>query len=364
MSSHCSPPPVPHIATLENAAFFYNRGSEKLGPVGLCDLAVLHDNRLISSETFIFYDGILDGKWQRLSSQPDLVAALSGAPRMSASRAPDLPPEALKACCYPMDSRSDASEYQTVHVPEHIIGLFIGRNGCNLRSLEHKTGAKVRPERCAAPGTTNRPVRVMGEREQVSSAIRRIYRFISDHRHDGGQGGGRQQDNGPLDLTRWSTATMLVPACAVGHVMGRSGSNINRISQTTGARIQFELKGRASTGDHRRLELSGADSQVEFARRLVEQAIAEATGRTSDKPRQQVLIPESLVGLLIGRKGGKVQEIQAASGARIHIDAAGTNHAGTPTRTVSVFGTDVEALRACRLITELVENARLDDIYD
>jgi far upstream element-binding protein len=63
-----------------------------------------------------------------------------------------------------------------------------------------------------------------------------------------------------------------VPRAAVGVVIGKGGDMIKKIQSETGARVQFQ-QGRDDGPGERRCLLTGKPSQVEQARRRIEDLI-------------------------------------------------------------------------------------------
>lgn len=65
---------------------------------------------------------------------------------------------------------------------------------------------------------------------------------------------------------------MAVPRAAVGVVIGKGGDMIKKIQNETGARVQFQ-QGRDDGPGERRCLLTGKPSQVDQARRRIEELI-------------------------------------------------------------------------------------------
>lgn len=126
---------------------------------------------------------------------------------------------------------------------------------------------------------------------------------------------------------------MFVPAGDCGKIIGRGGSKIRELQESSGARIKVS---RDDEGDGtRRVELSGSESAVAEAERLINDILENGDERA---PRQQqsygngggsggsrevIQIDSSYVGRLIGKGGSKVRELQDESGCRINVSRDG-----------------------------------------
>lgn len=200
-----------------------------------------------------------------------------------------------------------------------------------------------------------------------------------------------------------------VPRWAVGSVIGRAGETIKRIQIDSGARVQFNHDTDMAT-DHRICTVAGTMDMVRCAERyrlptcgpvtvlfnshlplpsrIVHQIIREAETRgESDGPggrrgstgghygppggrdggghygppgggrnEKRIRVPAPVCGLVIGRGGESIKEIQGRSGAHVELDR---NHAPDATEKEFVLrGSDDQIAEAERLINMKVEEDR------
>ncbi|KAG9295239.1 hypothetical protein G9A89_000062 [Geosiphon pyriformis] len=157
-----------------------------------------------------------------------------------------------------------------------------------------------------------------------------------------------------------------VPNAVVGLVIGRGGENLKRIEKTTGARIQFsqgELSNQPPDVVERRVTITGTMEDVQAAKAMIQQLVDDATsGNTSGRrdsfgPSRTTItihIPSSKVGVVIGRGGETIRDLQDRSGARINVtpDSAASPNAND--RPVTLIGDDNAVQRAKALIDEIV----------
>lgn len=163
----------------------------------------------------------------------------------------------------------------------------------------------------------------------------------------GGMGGGRGGE----------TIEVAVPNQAVGLVIGRGGSTIKSIQDRTGANIQVPKGPDADDMSRRTLTVSGPSRQVvEDAKREILAIAAQDAGNRSggggggfsgggggyQAPAPSggvtIVIPNDRAGLIIGKGGATIHEMQQRTGTHIQIPQmpdAGTN---PPLRTILITG--------------------------
>jgi far upstream element-binding protein len=191
-----------------------------------------------------------------------------------------------------------------------------------------------------------------------------------------GSGAGRDDDN---------QETIMVESSLVGLVIGRQGENLRRIESETGTRIQF-ITGPAESGPQRQCRITGQPRQRMDAKREVYRIIEENGGnaprdltqgaragssngsqsgsskqRGSNQPQLregensiQIMVPDRTVGLIIGRGGETIRDLQERSGC--HINIVGENKSVQGLRPVNLIGSQQAAAKAKELILEIVDS--------
>ena len=157
----------------------------------------------------------------------------------------------------------------------------------------------------------------------------------------------------------------------VGLIIGRSGENLRRVENTTGARVQF-MDGPEVPGTQRHCRISGGRSSRAAAKAEIFKIIEdnEAAKRSGDKSRNQsnkavvlqtkegdslqMLVPDRTVGLIIGRGGETIRDLQDRSGC--HVNIVGENKSINGMRPVNLIGSPSAQQYARDLILEIVES--------
>merc|ERR1712093_213344 len=121
--------------------------------------------------------------------------------------------------------------------------------------------------------------------------------------------------------------TVEVPASAVGALKGRGGSTLQKLEKDTGARIEVPKDGETRLVKIRAPTAAEAVAAVVAIRKIItvlEHTIPDITSEEA--------------GILIGKKGETIKEIQKYSGARVTISSDG------PVRTAHISAPTVESI--------------------
>jgi far upstream element-binding protein len=184
-------------------------------------------------------------------------------------------------------------------------------------------------------------------------------------------GGGRSRSPPPND----NSEVILIDSSLVGLVIGRQGESLRRIEQESGTRIQF-ING-PNSGPSRECRITGSPGARITAKREINRIIEEnggnparETGRNAQQPARsgqqeqpplrdgeqssQIMVPDRTVGLIIGRGGETIRDLQERSGC--HVNIVGENKSVNGLRPVNLIGTPAAAAHAKELIMEIVDS--------
>lgn len=233
---------------------------------------------------------------------------------------------------------------------------------------------------------------------QRRDPVRDSYNPYRDERRDerrGGGGYGRERSRSPPRHETFSPShaqyggqsrsspppndnseVILIDSSLVGLVIGRQGESLRRIEQESQTRIQF-INGPES-GPQRQCRISGSPSARISAKREINRIIEEnggnparETGRNARAPAKaavgqqqpalregeqssQIMVPDRTVGLIIGRGGETIRDLQERSGC--HVNIVGENKSVNGLRPVNLIGSPAAAAHAKELIMEIVDS--------
>ncbi|CAJ0583608.1 unnamed protein product, partial [Mesorhabditis spiculigera] len=130
---------------------------------------------------------------------------------------------------------------------------------------------------------------------------------------------------GNINMNENVVEVISVPDNTVGLVIGRGGEQISAIQSQSGARVQMSPDSEG-TGQ-RQCTIQGAKMSVERAKQLIYEVISRAGNRPP--PNQvvqapgpgsitvELLIPANKCGLVIGKQGDTIRQLQEQSGAKM-----------------------------------------------
>lgn len=209
----------------------------------------------------------------------------------------------------------------------------------------------------------------------------------------GGGGGGGGRDNfspapgrgvrsppnrGAAPAGAADSETISVKSSLVGLIIGRQGENLRRVESETGARVQF-IQG-DPTAVHRQCTITGSLRARENAKREIFRVMDDnggsappesrgpgpaGPGRGNKQPQAppalregenslQIMVPDKTVGLIIGRGGETIRDLQERSGCHVNIVAENKSINGL--RPVNLIGTPQASAIAKEMILEIVES--------
>lgn len=171
--------------------------------------------------------------------------------------------------------------------------------------------------------------------------------------------------------------TIRVKSSLVGLIIGRAGENLRRVESESGARVQF-LQSKDPHATERQCTITGPARSRESAKTAIFSIIEENGGAnvmqdkgayTAGMPGRakvnlpalrdgedstQVMVPDKTVGLIIGRGGETIKDLQERSGC--HVNILGETKSVNGLRPINLIGS-VQAVNVAKdLILEIVES--------
>ena len=208
----------------------------------------------------------------------------------------------------------------------------------------------------------------------------------SEHGSQGGGGGGYggPPHGGPPH--GGDSMEIFVPKLSVGVVIGKGGEMIKKIQAETGCRLQFVQTKNDGPGD-RVCIIQGSKQQVDDGKRMIEDLIenvmrrnggnshggndnwngsggSNSGGYQQQQPSQQggvqvmqeeyqFTVPASKCGIIIGRSGDTIKQINSTSGAHCEMDRKASANQTTE-KTFTIRGEQHQVDEAKRLIQEKI----------
>ncbi|KAL4609409.1 far upstream element-binding protein 3-like [Arapaima gigas] len=179
-----------------------------------------------------------------------------------------------------------------------------------------------------------------------------------------GYGGQKRSLEEAGDYTRLFTSRAIttedfkVPDKMVGFIIGRGGEQITRIQLESGCKIQIA----ADSGGmmDRPCTLTGSLESIEQAKRLLGQIVDRCRNgpgfhndMDSSSSVQEVLIPASKVGLVIGKGGDTIKQLQERTGVKMIMIQDGPLPTGAD-KPLRITGDPYKVQQARELVAEII----------
>ncbi|XP_040262717.1 far upstream element-binding protein 1 isoform X5 [Bufo bufo] len=150
-----------------------------------------------------------------------------------------------------------------------------------------------------------------------------------------------------------------VPDGMVGFIIGRGGEQISRIQQDSGCKIQIAPD--SGGMPDRSCMLTGSPDSVQAAKRLLDQIVEK--GRPSpyhhgDGPGnsvQEIMIPASKAGLVIGKGGETIKQLQERTGVKMVMIQDGPQNTGAD-KPLRITGDPYKVQQAKDMVLELIRD--------
>jgi len=239
-----------------------------------------------------------------------------------------------------------------LRVSNNMVGLIIGKGGENIVRIQSQLGvhAQIAKEHEMLPGETLRSIVLKGTPSNVNEAKSRIDEIIAGQiaKNSGvslNREGGREGGNAPRDLDHAFVVKLPVPNDKVGIIIGRGGMTIKGIQERTRSHVHIPLAPDEDNPQVRTLSVGGdtkeaVDSaQMEIFMCL--QTHAQQSAQNSATNALMMLVPDDKVGIIIGKGGATIKDIQNRLRVKVQIPPGPDAGSMPPMRTVRFVKTFV-----------------------
>ncbi|KAK4667586.1 hypothetical protein QC763_311410 [Podospora pseudopauciseta] len=287
--------------------------------------------------------------------------------------------------------RGSGDNAETMQVEKSLVGLIIGRQGENLRRVESESRCRVQFINAENEAEPYRVCRITGARAQREEAKAMINRIIADSGmrsgppggggggHLGGDRGGRDaprpdRNAPPIPKEGEDTLVIMVPDRTVGLIIGRGGETIRDLQERSGCHINIVSENKSVNG-LRPVNLIGTPAATKSAKELILEIVDSdsrntATGGNARAPRNDggyggggqdkindsIYVPSDAVGMIIGKGGETIREMQNTTGCKINVSQS--SGSGETEREIGLVGSRDSIERAKVAIREKVEAAQ------
>lgn len=143
-----------------------------------------------------------------------------------------------------------------IPIPSKAVGAVIGRQGQTIKELQEKSGAKINFRDDNRADDSDRTLLIRGTPEAAQSAECLVRKVIADM---------------PVIVQEEIT----VPSHCLGRIIGRNGETIRQMSRASKTKIYIDRTKDDYRDQPRVVTISGAKAQIEIAKSLIQEKIAE-----------------------------------------------------------------------------------------
>jgi far upstream element-binding protein len=248
---------------------------------------------------------------------------------------------------------STGDEYSLeLKVPNPLVGLVIGKGGEQIQKMQSQTGVHVQitREQDMKPGDTHRSIVLKGSPEAVAECKRMIDEVINSRTQNAASALGQPKAHTSREMDHAFIVKVKVPNNKVGIIIGKGGVTIKMIQERTRAQVQIPSGPDEDNPNLRTLSIGGDSreaveaAQMEITVALQQSAQASGVplgasvgagvgmGVNSQYPSLQttlaqvqtiyVQVPDDKVGVMIGKAGVTIKELQSRLRVKISIPQA------------------------------------------
>lgn len=287
-------------------------------------------------------------------------------------------------------ARGGEDNVESLSIESNLVGLIIGRQGENLRRVEAETGCKV--QFITGPDETGpyRQCKITGPRARRAEAKAEINRIIDDSGMAGNSRAAidrtlrdappaRTSSHQPALRDGEDSMQIMVPDRTVGLIIGRGGETIRDLQERSGCHVNIVGEQKSVNG-LRPVNLIGSREAAARAKDLIMEIVeSDSKGTTSkdrtsaqrdqardtgygsghggggglDKVNDSIFVPSEAVGMIIGKGGETIKDMQSTTGCKINVSPS--SGPGEIEREIGLVGSRDAIAAAKRAIEDKVE---------
>lgn len=236
-------------------------------------------------------------------------------------------------------------------IPDQLVGLVIGRGGENITRIQTKTLCEIQVQP-HSNGSDNRPCTLTGKPETVAEAKKMLQDTIVNGQlkdeenkkqgkatpsnkksktrknRQGGNNNQNQYNHGNQNHSnQWGSVTeeFLVPPDKIGVAIGKGGQNLKNLRTKFSVQLELIQNETEPAGVAKPLKITGSLQQINACRMECFQNMLAKEEKTPPKlaPGAQVRsdfpVPQDAVGVIIGKKGETITNLQGETVTRIQF---------------------------------------------
>ncbi|CAO4383455.1 unnamed protein product [Caenorhabditis nigoni] len=256
-------------------------------------------------------------------------------------------------------------------IPEHCVGLVIGKGGAEVHAINEKTGCRLQVSIESSP-TGYRNVEIHGLPENIDAARECISQVVNRSHHPPPAPHAQRPEGDPVKTV---TVEIPIPAHKCGAIIGRGGDTMQKLRSWSNCQIQLIQENSMPTTT-KPLRITGDQHSVEYAQRLVAEVLAKNEGPPPPKheapsaPPQEtyyenkslhVKVPRSSVGAIMGPQGMNIKRLSDQTCTSIHV--LPEEDPKVMERLITIIGSPDKVYLAADVIRTIITSCNSPDYY-
>uniref|UniRef100_A0A670KL38 K Homology domain-containing protein n=1 Tax=Podarcis muralis TaxID=64176 RepID=A0A670KL38_PODMU len=168
---------------------------------------------------------------------------------------------------------------------------------------------------------------------------------------------------GPIHPPPRSTVTeeYRVPDGMVGLIIGRGGEQINKIQQDSGCKVQISPD--SGGMPERSVSLTGSPESVQKAKMMLDDIVSRGRGgppgqfhdnaNGQNGTVQEIMIPAGKAGLVIGKGGETIKQLQERAGVKMILIQDGSQNTNVD-KPLRIIGDPYKVQQACEMVMDIL----------
>ncbi|KAI8089684.1 uncharacterized protein BX664DRAFT_365581 [Halteromyces radiatus] len=257
----------------------------------------------------------------------------------------------------PSDDRGQRETTLSIRllVPDSRMGNLIGRSGSIIKSIQEESGARLNASEEALPMSTERTMTIAGSPKAIHIVVARIGDILAEHPE-------RNMAN-HIPFIPIAANPSLPPMPRPGYPMrgggmtghGPGGVGPSNVSGNGGMPPYGMIPGMPGMPMGSPFFYQGANYGAAMGPPTGGSPDYGNMGMNTNQTQQQILIPNTMVGCIIGKGGSKINEIRQISGSHIKIMDP---HGDDRERLVTITGTQESNQMALYLLYSRLESEK------
>lgn len=266
----------------------------------------------------------------------------------------------------------DFSEVSVVFmIRKEAAGALIGKQGATLKQIREQSGAKIQLANAKDEVEGQRPCQISGTFQNVMQAEKSIFEVVRQVPVEPSaalasrvfsastfEAGLKRQDLTTFTPTAKRqrvdevepTTKLLVPAQSAGAVIGKQGSGLKEIRETTGAHVEMLQQAQAPHWPNDRVVILKGPAGLRQA--AVQVLLRTAFQMHGDLCTLKMLVTPQQAGSIIGRQGGTLKRIREQCGISVQVEREEV----LGERLVCASGQHAQVTAAAAAILSILEN--------